>query len=143
MASQAGQALRELILNDRRFIESLFVVETKQRKVVPFHYNNIQVDVDSTETGMDIWVKPAQVGFSTERIAKRLKDTLTSPGTNTVLIAYEDFITERLLSKVNSSITTSRLRTFLAFLNYSTTPPTKRLSVSMLIVGFIPPVPFT
>ena len=100
MASQAGQALRELILNDRRFIESLFVVETKQRKVVPFHYNNIQVDVDSTETGMDIWVKPAQVGFSTERIAKRLKDTLTSPGTNTVLIAYEDFITERLLSKV-------------------------------------------
>src|SRR4030042_939362 len=49
---------------------------------------------------MDIWVKPAQVGFSTERIAKRLKSTLTNPGTNTVLVAYEDFITERLLNKV-------------------------------------------
>ena len=92
--------LRELIQNDRKFIEALFVVENKERRLVPFLYNDIQADVDATETGRDIWVKPAQVGFSTERIAKRLKDTLTSPGTNTVLVAYEDFITERLLSKV-------------------------------------------
>lgn len=96
----AEQTLRELIKDDRKFIETLFVVENKQRRIVPFIYNDIQADVDSTETGMDIWVKPAQVGFSTERIAKRLKDTLTCPGTNTVLVAYEDFITERLLSKV-------------------------------------------
>ena len=96
----AEQTLRELIKDDRKFIETLFVVENKQRRIVPFTYNDIQADVDSTETGMDIWIKPAQVGFSTERIAKRLKDTLTSPGTNTVLVAYEDFITERLLSKV-------------------------------------------
>ena len=75
-------------------------MENKERRLVPFLYNDIQADVDATETGRDIWVKPAQVGFSTERIAKRLKDTLTSPGTNTVLVAYEDFITERLLSKV-------------------------------------------
>lgn len=92
--------LRELIQDDKKFIESLFVVENKQRKIVPFIYNNIQADADSTETGMDIWIKPAQVGFSTERIAKRLKDTLTSPGTNTILIAYDDFITGRLLNKV-------------------------------------------
>jgi len=96
----AEQTLRELIRNDRKFIETLFVVENKERRIVPFVYNDIQADVDATETGMDIWIKPAQVGFSTERIAKRLKDTLTSPGTNTVLVAYEDFITERLLSKV-------------------------------------------
>jgi len=91
---------RELVANDRKFIENLFVVENKARRIVPFTYNDIQADVDATETGMDIWVKPAQVGFSTERIAKRLKDTLTSPGTNTVLVAYDDFITERLLTKV-------------------------------------------
>lgn len=96
----AEQTLRDLISNDREFIETLFVVENKQRQIVPFIYNDVQADVDSTETGMDIWVKPAQVGFSTERIAKRLKSTLTIPGTNTVLIAYEDFITERLLTKV-------------------------------------------
>lgn len=95
-----ADTFKELITDNRKFIEGLFMVESKGRQVLPFRYNHIQNDVDQTETGMDIWVKPAQVGFSTERIAKRLADTLTKPGTNTVLVAYEDFITERLLSKV-------------------------------------------
>ena len=95
-----ADTFKELITDNRKFIETLFMVESKGRQVLPFRYNHIQNDVDQTETGMDIWVKPAQVGFSTERIAKRLADTLTNPGTNTVLVAYEDFITERLLSKV-------------------------------------------
>ena len=98
--STTEQTFRELIGNKRKFIETLLVVENKQRQRVPFIYNPIQADVDATQTGMDIWIKPSQVGFSTERIANRLVDTLTNPGTNTVLIAYEDFITERLLSKV-------------------------------------------
>ena len=97
---QAVDSFKELVADDRKFIEALFMVESKDRQTVPFVYNDIQADADATETGMDIWVKPAQVGFSTERIAKRLKDTLTSPGTNTVLVAYEDFITARLLAKV-------------------------------------------
>ena len=96
------QAFRELLASDRKFVETLLLIENKDRQRVPFIYNPIQADADSTSTGMDIWVKPSQVGFSSERIAKRLKDTLTVPGTNTVLIAYEDFITERLLNKVNS-----------------------------------------
>lgn len=95
------QVFSELIANDRKFIEAFFVIEDKQTHKVPFIYNPIQADADKTETGMDIWVKPSQVGFSSGRIAKRLKQTLTKPGTNTVLIAYEDFITERLLAKVN------------------------------------------
>ena len=94
------EKFRELIGNKRKFIETLLVVENKQRQRVPFKYNDIQADVDASQTGMDIWVKPSQVGFSTERIANRLVDTLTMPGTNTVLVAYEDFITERLLTKV-------------------------------------------
>lgn len=100
MASVVENQFIELIQDDRKFIETLFMVEDKSRHRVPFIYNDIQADADATETGMDIWVKPAQVGFSTERIAKRLKSTLTVPGTNTVLVAYEDFITERLLNKV-------------------------------------------
>ena len=100
MVVSTNQAFADLVQDDRKFIEALFMVENKARQTVPFVYNDIQADANETETGMDIWVKPAQVGFSTERIAKRLKDTLTSPGTNTVLIAYEDFITARLLSKV-------------------------------------------
>ena len=91
---------RDLILDKRKFCETLLVVENKQRQRVPFIYNDIQADADASQTGMDIWIKPSSVGFSTERIANRLVDTLTNPGTNTVLVAYEDFITERLLNKV-------------------------------------------
>lgn len=93
---------RELIgdTNRQKFIETLLEIEDKSCQRVPFKLNPIQQDVHATETGRDIWVKPAQVGFSSERLATRLADTLTIPGTNTVLIAYEDFITERLLSKV-------------------------------------------
>lgn len=97
----AEQQFRELIADKRKFIEALFVIEDKQRHRVPFKYNPIQVIANDTETGWDIWLKPSQAGFSSERIANRLVDTVTMPGTNTVLIAYEDFITERLLSKVN------------------------------------------
>lgn len=95
------EKFKELIQDKRQLIETFFVVENKQRQIVPFNYNPIQDIVDRTATGFDIWVKPAQVGFSTERIANRLADTLTIPGTNTVLVAYEDFITQRLLGKVS------------------------------------------
>ncbi len=101
MVTTAEETFRELIANKRKFIETLMVIEDKSRRRVPFIYNPIQADADATQTGMDIWVKPAQVGFSSERITNRLVDTLTVPGTNTVLIAYEDFITERLLNKVS------------------------------------------
>jgi len=101
MSTTVEQTFRELIADKRKFIENLLVVENKDRQLVPFIYNPIQADINATQTGMDIWVKPSQVGFSTERIANRLVDTLTAPGTNTVLIAYEDFVTERLLSKVS------------------------------------------
>ena len=70
---------KDLIANDRKFIETLFVVENKARQVIPFRYNDIQNDVDQTETGRDIWVKPAQVGFSTERIAKRYQISTLIP----------------------------------------------------------------
>ena len=91
---------RELINDKRKFIETLLVVENKARHIIPFRYNRIQNLSYDEQTGRDIHVKPSQVGFSTAKIAERLVDTLTNPGTNTVLVAYEDFITERLLSKV-------------------------------------------
>jgi len=89
----------ELIQDRRKFIESLLWIENKSSKRTPFILNPIQQDVQITQTGRDIWVKPAQVGFSSERLATRLIDTITNPGTNTVLIAYEEFITQRLLDK--------------------------------------------
>jgi hypothetical protein len=99
MTTTLEQTFRELFSDRRKFIESLLMIEDKQRQRVPFVLNPIQQDAMVTETGRDIYVKPAQVGFSSLKLAERLIDTITVPGTNTVLIAYEDFITERLLSK--------------------------------------------
>src|SRR3990170_926973 len=90
-----------LIKDNKQAVETLFVIENKARQKVPFTYNPIQELAYSEQTGWDIWLKPSQVGFSSERIASKLWDTLTTPGTNTVLIAYEDFITQRLLNKVD------------------------------------------
>jgi hypothetical protein len=96
------QTFREILEDTtrRKFIENLLVIEDKSRARVPFKLNPIQLDANQTATGRDIYVKPAQVGFSSERLACRFADTVIVPGTNTVLIAYEDFITERLLSKM-------------------------------------------
>jgi len=93
-------ALFEELIHDKvKFIESLLLIENKQSKRIPFILNPIQRDAHRVETGRDMWVKPAQIGFSSDRLATRLIDTITTPGTNTVLIAYEEFITQRLLDK--------------------------------------------
>jgi len=92
-------AFASLIRDKRKFIETLLVVEDKKRNRIPFILNPIQADMEATETGRDVYVKPAQVGWSSERLASRLIDTITTPGTNTILIAYEEHITQRLLDK--------------------------------------------
>jgi len=94
------ETFAELLRDKRKFIETLLVIEDKNSNRVPFILNPIQQDVQQTETGRDIWVKPAQVGFSSERLVKRFVETITTPGTNTILIAFEEFITQRLLDKV-------------------------------------------
>jgi hypothetical protein len=94
-------AFRELVESPRKFVETLFTIEGKDTKSVPFLFNDIQSKAYEEQTGRDIWVKPSQVGFSSGQIAAKLAKTITTPGTNTVLIAYEDFITERLLSKAD------------------------------------------
>ena len=98
MVTQAA-SFKELVLNRQKFIETLLWIENKSSQRIPFLLNPIQQDVQLTQTGRDIYVKPAQVGFSSERLATRLIDTITNPGVNTVLIAYEEFITQRLLDK--------------------------------------------
>ena len=71
----AQETFEELIQDPKKFCETLLVIENRERQVVPFKFNPIQVDVHNTQTGTDIWVKPSSVGFSTERIATRLVDT--------------------------------------------------------------------
>src|SRR3990167_2129250 len=93
----------KLLLTDRRlFKETLMGIENKDRYIVPFVLNPIQLDMYNTATGRDVYVKPAQVGFSSDVICDFLIDCITIPGTTAVVISYDEFITGRLLRKAHA-----------------------------------------
>lgn len=93
------QAMKLLLENRTLFIETLMNIEDKNRNLVPFKLNPIQMDMATTSTGRDIYVKPAQTGFSSYNICDYLIDCITIPGTTAVIISYNEFITGRLLRK--------------------------------------------
>jgi len=93
----------KLLLDDRvLFKETLMSIDDKERRRVPFKLNPIQLDVNKTRTGRDVYVKPAQVGFSSDIISDYLIDCLTVPSTTAVIISYDDFMTGRLLRKAHA-----------------------------------------
>ena len=97
-----GEVLGHLIRSRRAFIENLIPIEDKQRQILRFTPNPIQDDVlDWLEPpgGRHIALKPSQVGFSSVVIAFFLADTICVPGTTSVIVAHEEFITQRLLTK--------------------------------------------
>jgi hypothetical protein len=94
-----AEAMKLLLDNRRLFIETLMRIENKERELVPFVLNPIQSDICDTSTGRDVYVKPAQVGASSYFICDFLIDCLTIPGTTSVIISYDEFITGRLLRK--------------------------------------------
>jgi hypothetical protein len=95
------QILAEIFRNRKRYIETFIKIEDKNRVIVPFHLNYIQQLYESRATRRDIILKPRQVGFSSYVLADILADTITKPGTVSVIVCYEDFITQRLLQKVD------------------------------------------
>lgn len=96
------EELKELFSNRRKLIETLVPIEDKDRQLVPFIFNPIQADMHETATGRDVYVKPAQVGGTSYFICDFLLDCLTIPGTTSVIISYDEFITGRLLRKAQS-----------------------------------------
>lgn len=93
------EARKELLKSMAGLIEKTLKIKDKQRNVVPFTLNDIQRDIVATRTGRDIYVKPRQIGASEIFIAMVLLETLLIPGTNSVIIAYEEEATKRLLAK--------------------------------------------
>ncbi len=86
--------------NDKRFwIEDLLSIRNKQRRVVDFKLNNIQRQMCADSTNSDIYVKPRQVGASEYFIADITLDTVLRPGTTSIIVAYEEEATKRLLAK--------------------------------------------
>ena len=94
--------VQELIQDKLRFMLTLFKVSDKERRTVPFIPQTIQASMLAAiepPGARNVFVKPSQVGASTCIIGYYLADTITTPGTTSVIVAYEEFITERLLGK--------------------------------------------
>ncbi|KKL95695.1 hypothetical protein LCGC14_1851970, partial [marine sediment metagenome] len=88
--------------NRRKLIETLVPIENKDRQIVPFILNPIQVHMQEDSTWRDVFVKPAQVGGTSLIMCDFLLDCLTIAGTTAVIISYDEFITGRLLRKAQS-----------------------------------------
>lgn len=99
--------IEELVEDDELFVETILQIEDKSRRRVPFTLKPIQRDMVRTRTGRDVYVKPAQVGSTSILMALYYKECVTRPGTNSVVVAHEEFITQRLLKKVHSFIETA------------------------------------
>lgn len=97
--NQVNEAMELLLSNRRLFIETLMRIEDKSRVLVPFVLNPIQADIHETSTNRDIYIKPAQIGASSYFICDFLIDCITIPGTTSIIISYDEFITGRLLRK--------------------------------------------
>jgi len=95
----AFEQLNSILQDDVKYIESMMKIENKDRKLVPFKLNPVQRHFQDNMTTRDVICKAAQHGFTSFIMALFLKDCITIPGTTSVVVAHEEFITQRLLNK--------------------------------------------
>lgn len=96
----AERALASLISNDEAFISTFFKIPAKNQTLVPFILKPAQRKILYSLTGRDIIVKSSQVGCTSLLSALDFKRTLTHPNTTSVLMAHKEFLTQRLLNRV-------------------------------------------
>ncbi len=93
------EALKALFSNRKLMMESLLEIENKERKLVPFTLNPIQLDMLETSGYRDVYVKPAQVGATSFHLADFYLDNITISGTVSVVISYDETSAKRLIIK--------------------------------------------
>jgi len=93
------QVVAQLIADKRLFTENLLQIYDKQRNLVPFIYNKTQAHYHANMSNRDIICKASQLGFTSKIMADFLIDCITIPGTTSIVVAHEEFITGRLLNK--------------------------------------------
>ncbi len=100
-SSDVKAMVAEMVADNLKYL-SAFKIENKRREIIPFEPMNIQqgmLGAIDPEGCRNIFLKPSQVGATTVIVGYYLADTLTHPGTTSVIVAFEEFITQRLLSK--------------------------------------------
>lgn len=104
----AGSKQREMkailaeVLHDNLKYLGLFTIENKQRQKIQFSPMEIQrgiLKAIDPEGSRNVILKPSQAGATTAIMGYYLADTLLHDGTTSVVVAFEEFITTRLLNK--------------------------------------------
>jgi hypothetical protein len=81
------------------FIENNIAIADKGRNVVPFIFNPVQRHFHLNMGHRNLVLKGSQMGFTSGIMARNLVNTILVPNTTSVIIAHEEFITQRLLAK--------------------------------------------
>lgn len=93
-------ALKALFSNRRLMMESFLQIENKERKLVSFILNPIQLDMLDNSGPRDVYTKPAQIGATSLHLADFYLDNITINGTVSVIISYDETSAKRLILKV-------------------------------------------
>lgn len=93
-------ALKALFSNRRLMMESFLQIENKERKLVAFILNPIQLDMLEESGPRDVYTKPAQIGATSLHLADFYLDNITINGTVSVIISYDETSAKRLILKV-------------------------------------------
>lgn len=90
----------EVIDNDLLFFERFIIIEDRNKNDIVFTLNPAQEIIHGRLTGRDLYVKASQLGSTTYHLARGFKKVITEPNTTAVVVAHEEFLTQRLLAKV-------------------------------------------
>ena len=99
VATQNPLDLVSLLSDTRYFQEHLIIIEDRNSRPQSFVYNPAQEILHGELTGRDIVVKAGQLGITTFFLARFFRDTLMIPGTTSVVVAHEEYLTQRLLNR--------------------------------------------
>ncbi|KKM27080.1 hypothetical protein LCGC14_1578380, partial [marine sediment metagenome] len=94
-------SIADLIADDQLFCERLIIIEDRNKHDISFVFNPAQEIIYNNRTGRDIRVKASQIGSTTFDLARNFKKVITEPNTTAVVVAHEEFLTQRLLLRVN------------------------------------------
>jgi len=90
------EALLETRRNPRPWIETNLWIRDKQRRVIPFVLNEVQVDYHAHATQWDVILKARQQGFTTFICGRFFADTLLRPNTASVIVAHDTDSSEKI-----------------------------------------------
>ena len=93
------EALKTLFSDRRLTLSTLLDIDDKNRQRVPLMPNPIQEDIIVNSGLRDIYVKPAQVGFTSIIVGDFFLDNITIDGTVSVIISYDEFSAQRQILK--------------------------------------------